>query len=149
MIGSGPFPISALILATVFGMHVTAVERNGNAAVLSARVIKHLGLDGIIRVECGYGQHHVAEEVHCAIVALLAKPKDAILSNVFKNFARCSSVICRTSHGLRQALYSPAEARALASYDVRDTHIAAGDQTISSILLSRSLSRWRPSALNR
>jgi hypothetical protein len=149
MIGSGPFPISALILATAFGMRVIAVERNPNSASLSSRVVRHLDLEHAIQVACGYGQDLVAGEVHHAIVALLAKPKEAILSNVFKNYARCSSIICRTSHGLRQALYAPAESRALLSYDIRDTHIATGDQTISSILLSRSLARWRPSALNR
>jgi hypothetical protein len=149
MIGSGPFPISALILATAFGMRVIAVERNPNSALLAVRVVRHLDLEHAIQVACGYGQDLVASEVHHAIVALLAKPKEAILNNVFKNYARCSSVICRTSHGLRQALYAPAESRALNSYDVRDTRIATGDQTISSMLLSRALARWRPSALNR
>jgi hypothetical protein len=149
MIGSGPFPISALILATAFGMRVIAVERNPNSASLSSRVVRHLDLEHAIQVACGYGEELISGEVRHAIVALLARPKEAILNNVFKNYARCSSAICRTSHGLRQALYAPAESRALKSYDIRDTHLARGDQTISSMLLSRSLARWRPSALNR
>ncbi len=149
IIGSGPFPISAIILATIFGLRVTAVESIGNSAALSEQVINHLGLGQVIRVECGHGQDLIAGHVRYAILALLARPKEAILSNVFKNYAHCSSVICRTSHGLRQAFYSPTDFAALRSYHVKDTHIASGDQTISSILLERSAQRSPANLLNR
>jgi nicotianamine synthase-like protein len=137
MVGSGPFPISSIIFSVHFGMRVIAVERNRNAAILSERVVKHLGLQNDIKVECGHGQQLVSDDVSSAIIALLAKPKDAILDNVFRNFIRCASVICRTSHGIRQALYAPTDMKALQPYNIIDTHLATGDQTISSILLAQ------------
>ena len=141
IVGSGPFPISAIILSIDFGMQVTAVECNHDAALLSERVVKQLGLHNNIKVECGHGQDLVARHVSCAIVALLAKPKDAILNNIFRNYFQCASVICRTSHGIRQALYCPTDPRALQPYNIIATHLATGDQTISSILLTQST--WR------
>jgi hypothetical protein len=138
VIGSGPFPISAIILANVFGTRVTAVECHRDSADLSEQVIRKLGLQNVVHVVCGFGQDLVASNVSAAIIALLAKPKDAILKNIFRNYAHCTSVICRTSHGIRQALYAPAEMHALEPYKVARTQQATGDQTISSILLARS-----------
>ena len=142
MVGSGPFPISSIILCVDFGMRVIAVDRNRDAAILSERVVKHLKLQNDIKVECGHGQQLVANDVSSAIIALLAKPKDAILDNVFRNYIRCARVICRTSHGIRQAFYAPTDMMALQPYNIIDTKLATGDQTISSILLAKAAERF-------
>jgi hypothetical protein len=136
-VGSGPFPISAILLFQTFGIRAIAVERKDGAAGLSREVVKRLGLEKGIDVRVGEGQHLAINDSCCAIIALLAQPKGAILHHVFEHYARCTSVLCRTSHGLRQALYRPTDPFSLAPYKIFGTHLATGDQTISSILLRR------------
>jgi hypothetical protein len=136
VIGSGPFPISAILLSRSFGMNVIAIDRDPSAAKLSRDVLRKLGLEKAVRVELAEGQRLAMNGSSAAIIALLAQPKAAILQNVFEHEC-CESVICRTSHGLRQALYCPTDSAALAPYQIVATNVAAGDQTISSILLRR------------
>jgi antitoxin component of MazEF toxin-antitoxin module len=139
MIGSGPFPITAILLFTLFGIEVVAIDGNPEAVAISRQVIKTLNLESGISVEVGDGRSFVAEDASAVIVALLAHPKDLILKNIFDNYSNCSSVICRTSHGLRQALYRPTDPSSLARYSTIAIQRAFADQTISSISLARCI----------
>jgi precorrin-6B methylase 2 len=137
MIGSGPFPITAILLYTEFGIRVTAVDCDHGAVEISRQVIKQLGLERGISVELGQGQSFVPSDFSSVIVALLAHPKELILQNIFANYRHRSKVICRTSHGVRQALYRATDPSAFALFKPITTRRAIADQTISSILLVR------------
>lgn len=134
MIGSGPFPLTAILLANAFGVSVIAIEHDRDATTLSRQVIKKLGLERKIVVEIGEGQDLVPD-ASCAIVAVLAQPKEDILDHVFSTYPGCRRVVCRTSHGIRQALYKPTDAAAFNKYNVVCTNVAGGNQTISSMVL--------------
>jgi D-arabinose 1-dehydrogenase-like Zn-dependent alcohol dehydrogenase len=139
MIGSGPLPITAILLAAAFGIRVTAIERKRLAAATSKEVIKKLKLDGEIKVQFGEGESVVSESASCVLIAVLAQPKESILSNVFRRYMRCATVICRTSYGIRQALYAPTDPSAMKQYTIISQNVAHGNQTISSIVLGKPL----------
>jgi hypothetical protein len=137
MIGSGPLPLSAILLSTRFGLRVTAIERDSYAAALSRRIIEHLGLETKIRINTEEGHKAVIQNASCVLVAVLAKPKQAILENILRTCDTCTTVVCRTSHGVRQALYSPTDPLWFREYRTIGLNAARGDQTISSLILGK------------
>jgi hypothetical protein len=50
MIGSGPLPMTVILLAQRFGIHVDCLDVNPEACTLSREVIQALGLDQQVRV---------------------------------------------------------------------------------------------------
>jgi len=139
MIGSGPLPITAILLSSRFGLRVTAIERDRHAAALSRRVIERFGLENKIRVNTEAGEKAVIGEACCVLVAILAQPKRAILENLLRVCHASTTVICRTSQGIRQALYRPTEPLAFREYKTVRLNAARGDQTISSLLLRKAI----------
>ena len=135
MIGSGPLPLTAILLASRFNVNVIGIERDYHSAAISQRVIRQLGLETQISILHSDGASSSLHEATCVLVAVLARPKHRILESILKNRGVCRKVICRTSYGARQALYGPTPPGALLKYAVTQSNIARRDQTISSLIL--------------
>jgi len=138
MIGSGPLPVTAILLAKRFNLKVKAIERDYRSAALSRRVIAQLGLENQISIFQEDGTTAVPENASCVLIAVLARPKQQILANILRNCADCQTVICRTSEGLRQALYQPTDPSSFREYGLVASNPARGDHTISSLILEVS-----------
>lgn len=134
-IGSGPLPISAILVNKFTSCQVVCVEKNKNRATISCQVLDSLGLSEKIKVINDNGKKLKENNCSVVIIALLAKPKSDILDNIFKKTMTGTRIVCRTSDGARQAFYEPTEPNILRRYKIVDKIVAGADQTISSVLL--------------
>lgn len=136
-IGSGPIPISAILIHELSGAFVDCVERYKPSADLSLEVIHTLGYSDSIHVVNKEGVDIDYSQYSVILIALLAKPKDELLKSIWSQVSIGARVICRTSNLVRQAFYETTEESLIATYNPIGKVIARGDQTISSILLVR------------
>lgn len=137
-IGSGPLPISAILMAGYLDTTVDCVDINADAIARSQSMIDALALHDKLRPMHRAEAAYSVAQYDIIIIALLAKPKKVILENIARTRKADAQVICRTSYGLRRFLYEPlAWQEDLAGFSVADSRVASGgnDDTISSLLL--------------
>ena len=138
-IGSGPFPISAIWLHQMLGIPVNGLDVSLDAVQRSRELIDKLELGNSIRIIHEPSQSYDVSGYDVILVALLAKPKGAILENICNSAKRDCSIICRTSFGLRSVIYEPTKVcnEMLERFTIEDARVIAGsgDDTISSLLL--------------
>lgn len=135
-IGSGPFPITAILLHKLTGKKVDCLELHGESADISRKVLKRLGLSDVIQVHEGNGSTFDLSSYDIVLAALLAKPKSRILQNVLTSGKPEAKILCRTSEGLRKLLYEPTLRDAYKGFNIHASQNAGYDDTISTILLS-------------
>ena len=134
-IGSGPVPISAVHMHLQTGRPVDCIDRDPQAVEISRELLRSAGLDNAIRIFCDRGEQHDVSGYDLVLVALLAKPKRAILKNLRKLTKPGTHILCRTSVGLRRLVYEPTIDRDVHGFYIGNRQIAVGDQTISTLLL--------------
>lgn len=138
-IGSGPVPVSAILLHEYLGVPVDCADVDPDAVAQSRTLLERLSLKDQIRVALTDGAAVDASRYDMVLIALLAKPKAEILAQVSKSARPDCRIICRTSLGLRTIVYEPMNpAEDLKCFRVADRRPALhhGD-TISSLLLAR------------
>lgn len=144
-IGSGPFPISAIWLHRILGVPVDGLDVSADAVKVSRDLIDELGLGRSIRVLHEDNASYDVGDYDVIIIALLAKPKLAILDNIYETAKDDCEVICRTSVGPRKVIYEPTVicAEMVSRFTIEDARIVDGnsDDTISSLLLKKSIRR--------
>jgi len=134
-IGSGPLPITAIILNKLKGCEIHCIEKVKNRAEISKRIIRRLGLQQKINVYNKKGESIKNDDYSIVIIALLAKPKDRILKEIFSKVNVGTKIICRTSEGIRQFFYEATNERLFDKYSEEGKVKAKGDQIITSALL--------------
>jgi len=134
-IGSGPLPITAILLSKFTKCTVDCYDKNKQFANISVRVIETLSLSEKIKIYNGKGEELSEKKYSVIIIALLAKPKDKILQNIWNETIKGTKVICRTSDGIREVFYEQTPKNMLIKYLCADKVFAKQDQTISSTLL--------------
>ncbi|VEL98337.1 nicotianamine synthase-like protein [Alteromonas sp. 76-1] len=141
-IGSGPLPISAIWLHNYLGIDIDCIDVCEHAINCSKVLLDMFDLKYKINVIHQPNPQYDVSEYDVIIIALLAKPKDEILNNIFNTMSDACEVICRTSFGLRKVIYEPAVASKymLDKFDIHDVKVADGnsDDTISSMLLKKT-----------
>jgi hypothetical protein len=142
-IGSGPFPISAIWLHRYLGIPVDGLDISSDAVERSRELIDKLGLGGSINIIHEPAASYDVSRYDVIIIALLAKPKKAILENIFHSTSGECDIICRTSFGLRSVIYEPTPIsnEILERFSIEDARIISGcsDDTISSLLLRKNI----------
>lgn len=136
-IGSGPFPISAMLFSQLASVSVDCYDKSPEACETSQKVVNCLGFAHRINIFNASGEDGKVYGHNVVIVALLAQPKEKIMSNIWFHAPPNVKVICRTSEGIRQAFYKRAQERSLTDYrhfEIVDQHKAEKDDTISSLL---------------
>lgn len=113
-LGSGPLPLSALLLSRELGVPVDAVDVDREAVTLGARVAGRLSLAADVRF------HHadaaaftaVADSqvvVLAALVGLDQGAKRDVVQELSRRMPSGSLLLVRSSHGLRTLLYPPVD----------------------------------------
>lgn len=139
-IGSGPMPITALCLQHRLKTQIDCLERYPEAVSESKLVMKKLRMEGAINVFQGLGEDHDMSQYDVILVALLAKPKKAILQNILQHSNDDVRIICRTSDNSRHVFYEPTLENAIPPpFVVKAFAPADVDDTISSVLLRKEL----------
>lgn len=132
-IGSGPFPITAILCHEFTNLVVDCLEKDEQAAVVSRKVLQTLGLENKVRVHVGDGGSFDLSRYDVIINALLAKPKWTIMKNI-RNSNVNAKVLCRTSFGLRQLIYEGTPDNALNGFKEMGKQQATYNDTISTLL---------------
>lgn len=142
-IGSGPFPITAILLAILTGRHVDCLDKNEQSAETSRKVLEKLGMSDKITVYAGDGSTFPVEQYDVILNALLAKPKASIMKNVRRHGKTCVRTLCRTSFGLRELIYESTPRIAVTGFDEMNRQVAGNDDTISTYLLVNKKERMQ------
>jgi hypothetical protein len=103
IVGSGPFPTSAVLLAGMLGSRVTCIERDPGAAALGAGLIARLGLRGRVATRVADGAWWDYRGEDAVLVAALAEPRPAILARL--RGCGVPAVAARSVEGLNALLY--------------------------------------------
>lgn len=103
LVGSGPLPISAVLVAGLLGSRVTCIERDPAAAALGAGVIARLGLRSRIATHVGDGARHDYRGEEAVLLAALAEPRRPILTRLRE--CGVPLVAARSVEGLNALLY--------------------------------------------
>lgn len=112
--GSGPLPLTAILLATQHGAQVTCLELSPDAVQLSRKVIAALKLEGSITIEEGdamqYDKFNQFEII--AVAALVgAEQEEAVKAAIFKRIKTLARpkthILARSTWGNRSLLYRP------------------------------------------
>jgi hypothetical protein len=118
-IGSGPMPISAILLHEYLGVPVDCVDVDAHSVAQSQQLLERLSLRGRLNVAVTDGASVDASVYDVVLIALLAKPKSEILAQLRRSARPGCRVLCRTSLGLRTLIYEPTNlATDLESYRV-------------------------------
>lgn len=136
-IGSGPFPISAILFNQLSGCQIDCYEKDKNRTQLSKEVLSYLGFAEKIQVLNRNGANLSSKKYTVIVIALLAKPKDKILRKIFKIAHRNTRIVTRTADGKRVGFYEETDKDLFKPYKVIRKIRAVGDQTISTVLLTK------------
>ena len=136
-IGSGPLPITAILLSMFTKCSVDCYDKNKEYVNVSKRVIEKLSLSDKIKIYNEKGEDISENKYSVIIIALLAKPKDKILQNIWNKTIKGARIICRTSDGIREVFYEQTNPILLTKYPSANKIFAKHDQTISSALLTK------------
>lgn len=134
-IGSGPFPSTAIILNKLTECKIDCFDKCKSYVDLSRKVIRKLSVSNDIKIYHKSGELLKKNKYDVIIIALLANPKEKILSKILEKSRSGTRIICRTSDGVRQLFYKTTNPRIFIKYAVQNKNYADRDQTVSSVLL--------------
>lgn len=137
-IGSGPFPISAILMAEKTGVQIDCIDSDPDAVEKSRHVLEKTGLEEQVKVFLDDGISGNTINYPVIIIALLAQPKERILGNIWRHAPQDARVICRTSEGTRSIFYkgiSRGEMQESDHFAVVAKRYADFDDTITPFLL--------------
>ncbi len=106
-IGCGGIPYSAIYIARKTGARVHAVDIDEQAVVCAQRCIASQGLSHLITLEHSPGEHTRCTDFTAALVALQARPKQAILEHLLAQGASGRRVIMRRAQPHLHGEYDP------------------------------------------
>src|SRR5436305_3577187 len=131
-IGSGPLPLSALLIHLQTGGMVDCVARNASDIAISRQVLEKCGFSHSVRILCGLDEDHEVCGYDLVLIGLLVQPKKNLLKILLKRCQKECRILCRTSLGLRQLVYQPTADRDLRGFHLDAQQVASGMQTIST-----------------
>lgn len=137
-IGSGPFPISAILYAQLTSVCVDCLDKANDAVMTSVQLVKQIGLADKIRIINTSGENGNISVYDVIIVALLAQPKSQILSNISAHAPKGARVICRTTAGTHRLFYKETPIKLLQGYphfNLADRQQAGSHEMVSSLLI--------------
>ncbi|MBP9686269.1 MAG: GNAT family N-acetyltransferase [Candidatus Doudnabacteria bacterium] len=139
-VGSGPLPLSAILLARTFGTRVTCMDKAAEAVSLSARVLEAIDLTQIVDVV----QADIFEAANLhefdviflgALVGMTEEEKQKIIQHVFTHCAVGSLIVIRTAHQGRRLLYPAYDERRLPGFSLQAV-IEPKNEIVNSIILA-------------
>jgi hypothetical protein len=135
-IGSGPFPISALLYAKTRGSSVCCIDSNAEAVKTARRIIARLGFADLITFDCIAGQDADYSRYNVVMIAVLATPKYPILERICKTILPGGRVGCRTVFPNCDIIYEAFEGRFPDGLRPDSLHRSGHDDTISCHFLA-------------
>ena len=93
-IGSGAYPITALILADLFDAHIVTIDKNPVVLKIARNVVKKKGLTNKIDVVNGNGLSIDVSPFDVIVISSCSVPKEEILAHIFtKTNDKCKIIV--------------------------------------------------------
>jgi|AntRauTorckE6833_2_1112554.scaffolds.fasta_scaffold23588_1 protein-L-isoaspartate O-methyltransferase len=105
-IGSGPFPLTAILYNRYSGAKVHCIEKEESSCVESRKLLKKLGLENEITVIHTQGEKIRNQNYSLISMASQAYPKDAILEHLLNVLAPKTKVLFRVQCGAAVIFYN-------------------------------------------
>ena len=143
LIGSGPLPLTSVLLATDPGVAVVNVDRDARAVAASKWMAAALGIDGVSfdheEVHSGTDLSGYDLVVLAALAGSTPREKQSLLSHLAAAMAPGALLLARSARHLRTLLYSPINLDALAGFDVLSVlhPVHPFHEVINSVILAR------------
>jgi 16S rRNA G527 N7-methylase RsmG len=135
-IGSGPFPLTGILLGQISDYEITLLDRDSSAIKLSKSLIQKLSLQNINIVQNDIRDYqHIADHDVIIVAALVGENEIEsvnIINHIFKQANKKTLIIARTTHGEREVLYRKINTDKLLGKPIHQ--IAPNPQIINSIL---------------
>jgi len=97
-IGSGAYPVSALILAEINNSEITAIDSNRRSIKFANEIIHKKNLDDRIKVEYGDATKYPLDGFDTIIISGCSVPKIQVFSHIIKNAKSNSKIIIRDTY---------------------------------------------------
>lgn len=94
-IGSGAYPITAIILADLFNAHIVTIDKNPIVLRIARNVIRKKGLEDKVEVINGDGLYFDVSKFDVIIISSCSVPKEEILTHIFSKVKDQSTIIVR------------------------------------------------------
>jgi hypothetical protein len=134
-IGSGPLPISAILMSPMSHVSITCIDISENAIAEGLRIIHLLGLEESIHVFLNNGADIDASPFDIVLIAVIATPAEDILHNIAKTTGNDCRIVRRVTYGLRTLMYPCENPRLrMTGYSLDRSDSAVGDQIISHVI---------------
>ncbi len=134
-LGSGAFPISALLLHTETGVPVDCVACDSSVIEISQKVVESYGAAGAVTVLGDKDSDYDTHNYDLIVIGILFRSKKSVLKTIRKHSQPGCQVLCRTSSGTWQLIYESIPDRERRGFYLKAQALAEGQQTISTWLL--------------
>jgi len=134
-LGSGAFPISALLLHAETGVPVDCVARDSSAIELSRKVVESYGVGSAVTVLGDENSDYDTHNYDLIVIGILFRNKKSVLKTARKRSQPGCQVLCRTSCGIGQLIYESISDRERRGFYLKAQQPAQGQQAISTWLL--------------
>ena len=104
MVGSGPLPLTSIIMHNLLGVRVTCIDINEEAIRVSSQLVKKLGLEEHIKFVVADGLYHTYTNHPVVFIAGYVPPKAAILEKIRSDRPK-AIVAVRNADGIFAFLY--------------------------------------------
>lgn len=139
-VGSGPLPLSAILLAKDFGVSIDCLDNDARAVELARQLIGKLGIADKIRIVSGDARKFEDFSGYDLIIlaALVgdADEKPAIINRISERMAHGSYLLIRSAHLLRTLLYPEASIGSFKNL-ITKAEIHPKDDVINSIIITK------------
>lgn len=136
-IGSGPLPLTLIMLNRLFKSKCVGIEMNEEVANLSRDVLKKLGLEGDIEIIVGDERAVKNIDYDIIMIAALAEPKDRVFANIWDVVNEKDPVLYRTYTGMRAILYSPVTGKQSRGFHKEIMMLPIGTSNNTSVLIRK------------
>jgi nicotianamine synthase len=151
-IGSGPLPLTSLLLAKTHfpSAKVTNIDSDSQALALSHRLSNHSRLEHRVRTLLADASSVPTEVLKqcdvvylAALVGMSVREKTAILRSVASKLKGGSILVARSAHGLRRLLYPVLDAQSLdlkeMALEFVTEWVPSNDEIVNSVLVFRKI----------
>lgn len=139
-VGSGPLPLSAILLARTFGVRVTCLDKDEDAVRLSGKLIEKLGLSHVIEV----AHKDILSTITLAeydvvflgaLVGMTEQEKLDVINHLYTHVRPGALIVIRTAHQGRRLLYPFFDERKISNFALHAV-IEPKNEVVNSIILA-------------
>lgn len=136
-IGSGPLPVTIIMMNKMFGCKCVGIEVQPSVAKLSRHIIRRLGLEDDIKIVIGDERYVAHLDYDVIMVAAFAIPKSKVFGNLWEIVDTDTPILYRTYSGMRQMLYEPVKDVDLRGFHQVDYKLPTGNVNNTSVLVKK------------